>query len=172
VRLPAAGVSQRRRRPSHGRDPDLSSQRRALERRGYTAGVSPPTPRLVETVHAVLARWPQVELALLFGSRARRQSHPGSDLDLAIAGEQLDRLALIDELAAATGLEVDVVDLATAGYPLLRALLRESITVHQGDPHAAARFRTRAILLTESDRPSFERMRDAYLSRLASSQHG
>jgi len=67
---------------------------------------------------------------------------------------------------------VDVVDLARAGYPLTQALLRDAIVLHEGEPGAAARWRTRAILDTETDRPWFERMSAAYLERLAEARHG
>jgi hypothetical protein len=75
-------------------------------------------------------------------------------------------------VSEATGLEVDLVELVGAGYPLLRALLRDGIVVHEGERHAAARWRTSAILQVETDRVWFERMRDAYLARLAGEARG
>jgi hypothetical protein len=92
-------------------------------------------------------------------------------VDVAVEGP-VDRLGLAAELAAAAGADVDVVDVEAGGYPLLRALLRDGLVLHEGEPHAAARFRTRAILQTETDRPWFERMRDAYLRRLAARADG
>lgn len=38
----------------------------------------------------VLARFPAVESAVLFGSRAKGSHRPGSDIDLALIGEALD----------------------------------------------------------------------------------
>lgn len=112
-----------------------------------------------------------MRLALLFGSRARGRAGAGSDVDVAIEGTA-DRLALAAELGRATGLDVEVIDLRDAGYPLLRALLRDGVVLHEGERHTAASFRTRAILQTETDRPWFERMRDAYLRRLAARADG
>lgn len=129
-------------------------------------------PDLVSALRPVLERHPEVELALLFGSRARGHGGGRSDLDLAVEGEGIDPLELARELSAATALEVDVVELRHAGYPLLQALLRDGIVVHEGSRHAEARFRTRAILETETDRPWFERMRNAYLTRLANRADG
>lgn len=126
----------------------------------------PVDRQLVERLGRVLARHPEVRLALLFGSQARGAGGPGSDVDVAVEGP-VDRLGLAAELAGAAGVDVDVVDVQSGGYPLLRALLRDGVVLHEGEPHAAARFRTRAILQTETDRPWFERMRDAYLRRLA-----
>jgi predicted nucleotidyltransferase len=121
----------------------------------------------MQQLREVLSRHPEVRLALLFGSRARGRHAAGADLDLAIEGEGIDRLELGRELGAATGLDIDLVPIEQAGYPLLNAILRDGILVHEGAPHARARFLTRAILQTETDRPWFERMRDAYLDRLA-----
>jgi predicted nucleotidyltransferase len=113
-----------------------------------------------------------VELALLFGSFARGQEHAASDVDVAVLGSGLDLLELAADLSAAVRREVDVVDLSRAGYPLMQALLRDAIVLHEGKPGAAASWRTRAILEAETDRPWFERMRDAYLARLAAGDHG
>lgn len=71
----------------------------------------------------VLARHPDIRLAVLFGSLATGEERPESDLDLAIdAGKPLGveaRITLIDELAEATGRPVDLVDLSSIGEPLL-----------------------------------------------------
>ena len=138
----------------------------------------PADPQLVASVSPVFARHPEIRLALLFGSRARGVAGPAADLDLAVEvarGEALDRLGLMAELASATGLEVDAVDVTPGrrvGYPLLAALVRDAVVVHEGRPHAEAEFRTRALLETSLDRPWYERMRNAYLDRLASAAHG
>jgi predicted nucleotidyltransferase len=59
-----------------------------------------------------------IAVALLFGSRARGDNRLDSDVDVAVLGD-VDRPALSTELSRATGHEVDVVDLADPGYPLL-----------------------------------------------------
>jgi predicted nucleotidyltransferase len=46
--------------------------------------------RTLGQIQRVLAQFPQVERALLFGSRAKRTHRPGSDIDLALSGEGLD----------------------------------------------------------------------------------
>lgn len=127
---------------------------------------------LTAALRGVLVERPEVELALLFGSRARGLARAASDVDVAVEGENVDRLALARDLSAAAGLEVEVVDLRRAGYPLLKALLRDGVVLHQGRPHAEAEFRTRAILQTETDRPWYERMRDGYLHHLAEAADG
>lgn len=44
----------------------------------------------LERIITVLARFPEVDRVLLFGSRAKGTHKPGSDIDLALVGEQLD----------------------------------------------------------------------------------
>jgi predicted nucleotidyltransferase len=44
----------------------------------------------VELVASVLARFPDVKEAVLFGSRAKGTHKPGSDIDLALVGSALD----------------------------------------------------------------------------------
>ncbi len=133
--------------------------------------MSPPAT-LMNALRGALAGRPEIRLALLFGSFARGRARADSDLDVAVLGRDLDLLTLAADLADAAGRQVDVVDLSQAGYPLIQALLRDSVVIHQGVPGAAATWRTRAILDAETDGPGFERMRDAYLERLAKRGHG
>lgn len=129
--------------------------------------------RLIPRLQSVCACDPHVELALLFGSRARGRAREDSDIDVAVvADEGFDLLALAAELSRAAGLEVDVVEIRNAGYPLLKVILRDGIPIHQRDRHAWARFRTCTILQLETDRPGFERMRDGYLRKLAEGGNG
>jgi len=44
----------------------------------------------LEKVRTVLERFPEVERAVLFGSRAKGTHKPGSDIDLALQGAALD----------------------------------------------------------------------------------
>ena len=46
--------------------------------------------RTISRIQQVLAQFPEVERALLFGSRAKRTHRPGSDIDVALSGEGLD----------------------------------------------------------------------------------
>lgn len=128
--------------------------------------------QVVEALKRVLEGRKDIRLALLFGSRARGRARSDSDADVAILGKGLDLLDLAADLSQAARVEVDVVSLDDPGYPLLNALLRDSQVLHEGERHAAAAWRTRALLQTETDRPGWERMRDAFLKRLAEGQHG
>jgi predicted nucleotidyltransferase len=107
-------------------------------------------------------------LAVLFGSQARGKARPDSDLDLGVLGDQLDTLSLARDLSVVTDLEVDIVDLGQdLGYPLLNAIVRDAIFVHQGRPNAGGRWLSHSLLQLDLDRPWYERMRDAYLKKLA-----
>lgn len=131
-----------------------------------------PHDRIIEALRGVLNGRRDVRLALLFGSRARGRAHEGSDADVAVLGRNLNLLELAADLSDAARVEVDVVSLEDPGYPLLNALLRDSIVLHEGERGAAADWRLRALLQAETDRPGYERMRNAYLRRLAAGRHG
>lgn len=108
-----------------------------------------------------------VRLGLLFGSWARGEQRVGSDVDVAVLGSA-DRLELAAELGRALGREVQVLSLdAELGVPLLEELVRDAVVVFEGEPGAAARWRTRALIDLETDRPWYARMREAWLRRVA-----
>jgi predicted nucleotidyltransferase len=121
----------------------------------------------VDVLRRALSARADVRLALVFGSAARGTMREGSDVDLAVDAPGVDRLALARDLSIAVGREVDVVDLTDPGYPLLAAIVRDGVVVAERERGAAARWRARALLALDTDRPWFERMRDAYLAKLA-----
>lgn len=82
----------------------------------------------IAAIRSVLERDPRVRLAMLFGSLAAGRVRPDSDLDIAILADRPLSAELkaewIDALAAATGRPVDLIDLRTAGEPLLGQVLK------------------------------------------------
>jgi len=126
---------------------------------------------LIETLGRALGNRVDVRLAMLFGSRARGRERPGSDADVAVEAPGVDLGTLAADLSQAAGLEVDVVDLREAGYPLLKCVLRDGVLVHQGGKGVLGSWRAQAIGRRELDRPGFERMRDGFLRKLAAG-HG
>lgn len=44
----------------------------------------------IKAIHAVLAQNPNIETAVLYGSRAKGNYREGSDIDLALTGDELD----------------------------------------------------------------------------------
>jgi len=93
-----------------------------------------------------------------------------SDVDVAVNAAGADLLDLTARLSKATGMEVDVVDLAHAGVPLLARIVREGILVHEARPGTAATWRAHALADLETDLPWFARMREAWLAHVAA--HG
>ncbi len=122
---------------------------------------------LIEALRRALESRKDVRLAMLFGSRSRGCARPESDVDVAVEAPGVDLWTLAADLSQAVGLEVDVVDLREAGYPLLKAVLRDGLLIHQGRKGALGDWRSQAIARTELDRPWFERMRDGFLRKLA-----
>lgn len=103
----------------------------------------------IDRIRATVQRHDELELAILFGSLARGTAGPDSDVDLAVsAGGPLSadaRITLIEELAAATGRPVDLVDLARAGEPLLGEIVTSGVRL-TGSDEAHARFLTRHLI--------------------------
>jgi predicted nucleotidyltransferase len=124
-------------------------------------------PALVAALREALSARQDIRLALLYGSHARGRARPDSDVDVAALGADLNPFALGARLSLAVDWEVEVLDLAQATHPLLKAILRDGVVLHEGERHAAARWRTGAIIEVETDGPAFDRMRDAYLAALA-----
>ena len=123
---------------------------------------------VAEGLRHSLAGRTDVRLAILFGSTARGTARADSDVDVAVLARDVDPLALARDLSRALGREVQIVDLETVGYPMLRAIVRDGVVVAEHERGCAARWRSHALVDLENDRPWFERMRDAYLDRLAS----
>jgi len=105
--------------------------------------MTPPERALREALES----WPDVRLAVLFGSAARGESGPERDLDVGVLLEPgPDRsTALEAALARAAGRRVDLVRLETAP-PLLRfEIARDGRVLLERAPHAWADFRARAM---------------------------
>lgn len=86
-------------------------------------------PDPIETILAVLSRHRGIEVALLFGSLASGRAGRDSDIDLAVGADRpLDadaKMALMAELAEATGRPIDLVDLNSVGEPLLGEVIKQ-----------------------------------------------
>ena len=71
----------------------------------------------------VLAGFPELILALVFGSVAKGLQRIDSDLDIAVVAKQAltadEKIVIISALAEKTGRPVDLVDLKVVGEPLL-----------------------------------------------------
>jgi uncharacterized protein len=79
----------------------------------------------------VINQHPYIELAYVFGSVAKSSARPNSDIDIAIKTSSpltvIEKIKLIEELAQTTGRAVDLIDLRSAGEPLVGEILRDGI---------------------------------------------
>jgi predicted nucleotidyltransferase len=118
----------------------------------------------------VLAAFPEVRLAVLFGSEARGTARGDSDVDVAVDAPLTALGQVAAALSSRLGAEVDVVRLDTASIPLLEALIADGIILHESRPGAGALWRSRVLAQLETDRPWYRRQRDAWIQRVA--EHG
>jgi len=51
---------------------------------------------LIEQIGKVLATYPEIERAVIYGSRAKGNYKPGSDIDLALMGDQITETRLLE----------------------------------------------------------------------------
>jgi predicted nucleotidyltransferase len=76
----------------------------------------------------VFASFPQITLALLFGSVATGRHRADSDLDIAVSARfplsQDEKIALVSALAVCTGRAIDLIDLNTVTEPLLGQIVQ------------------------------------------------
>lgn len=106
--------------------------------------------------------------ALLFGSVAREQATPSSDVDIAVVGEGVDVLGLSTDLSLLLRREVDVVAVSPeVSLPLLRSILRDGRVLYERAPGQAASFLAQARAVNELDTPNYERMMSRFMSRVA-----
>lgn len=112
---------------------------------------------------------PEVKLAVLFGSTARGQAEPRSDVDL---GVLLDpntrevRSKVESELWRATGRTVDLIFLEKAP-PLLRfEIARDGVLLYQEEGHLWTDFKTKAMLDWWDWEPIAKRIEEALIQRL------
>jgi predicted nucleotidyltransferase len=52
--------------------------------------------KTIERIRAVLAHYPSIERAVIYGSRAKGTYKPGSDIDLVLFGQGLTETELLD----------------------------------------------------------------------------
>jgi predicted nucleotidyltransferase len=86
---------------------------------------------------SVLAQFPYVVQAIVFGSVAQGTARPESDLDIAVAAKQVltraEKMEIVAALAQATGRPVDLIDLNEVTEPLLGQILRHGRRLLGGD---------------------------------------
>lgn len=115
----------------------------------------------IEQVRNALSTHPDIVLAYVFGSVASGHARADSDVNVAVqASKPLDaaqRIRLIEDLALATGRPVDLIDLRTAGEPLLGQILKHGQRII-GSTTAHAELMARHVYAMEDFVPYVARM--------------
>ncbi len=95
-----------------------------------------PLPETIKQIQTALTDWPEISIAVLFGSLAEGNSHAGSDLDLAVQLPTMpsvkQKMKLVSDLVIQTGRPVDLIDLRDTGQPLLGEIVEKGIMVRGG----------------------------------------
>ncbi len=118
-------------------------------------------PERLARAGARCAELPGFVAALVHGSVARGEATPWSDVDIAVLCEEpvdVDaRVALMGDLAAIFGRDVDVTDLRRANVPLRGHAIEDGKLIAEGDFDAWVDFAARATSRWLDFRPAYER---------------
>jgi len=108
-----------------------------------------PDMEFEERLREVAASWPEIRLAVLFGSTARGESRPSSDVDIGLILEPYSasvRFRVDAQLGHAAGREVDTVLLDTAP-PLLRfEVARDGVLLFEREEGLWTAFKVKAMV--------------------------
>ncbi|HET8902781.1 MAG TPA: nucleotidyltransferase domain-containing protein [Saccharospirillum sp.] len=111
-----------------------------------------PLSETIKQIQTALSDWPEVSIAVLFGSLAEDNAHAGSDLDLAVQLTTLitpkQKMELVSDLAIQTGRPIDLIDLRDVGQPLLGEIVEKGIMV-RGGTEAKGDLLFKSIMLQE-----------------------
>jgi predicted nucleotidyltransferase len=104
-----------------------------------------------DRIRQVLLEGPPLQLAILFGSRARGAARPDSDIDIAIvpvdtALSLRDENLLVATLERATDAAIDLVRLDRAAPALRWRIARDGIVLVSNPPYIAPRFLARTAI--------------------------
>lgn len=103
--------------------------------------------QLARQLTELLSSYPQIELAILFGSQSSGTASTDSDIDLAIRCQQSItanlKLELMEQIGARFGRPVDIVDLHFAAEPVLGEALKGQRLL--GSDESYARMLTRHL---------------------------
>ena len=142
----------------------------------------PPLDSVRERARAILARVPEVVAALVFGSIARGEAGPQSDLDIAVllsdegrrrhGGDDFKARLTADLMRAIGTSRLDLVLLHEAPPVLAHRALRDGTPIHVVDGRALAAFRFRTAQRYLDTKPLRELKSAALRQRLARGAFG
>ncbi len=114
------------------------------------------------TIRELLLRFPEIKLCILFGSTALGKASSRSDVDVAIAAAEalnVDAyLELVEALSAATGRDVDLVDLSVSWGPILAQALSKGIVILNLDTALYASLISRMLFNQADMMPYYDRI--------------
>lgn len=144
---------------------DRARPRRPLARECYAPHVPAEIDAIREAATACAAAHPEIAVIYLFGSVARGQARPSSDVDLGVVYREGVRapgvhdrvaVALADAVARATGVErIDVVELEAQGHYFQHRILCESVRLVVCDQARRVAFEADAITRGLDFAPTF-----------------
>jgi len=123
---------------------------------------------------AILSQQEDVVAAYLFGSVARGQAHPTSDVDVAVlldpglsAMEQVERqLDLMAALDSTVDRPIQITLLNRASPTLIYQVLRDGILLYEQDSQERIAFEVRAIRIYLDSKPMLDFLSERLLSRI------
>lgn len=111
-----------------------------------------PLFETIKQIQTALSDWPEINIAVLFGSLAEDNAHDGSDLDLAVQLTTMitpnQKMKLVSDLAIQTGRPIDLIDLRDVGQPMLGEIVEKGIMV-RGGTEAKGDLLFKSIMLQE-----------------------
>lgn len=117
--------------------------------RSATTSPTPLGPRQQAALDLVCGRVPALQALYCFGSAVSGDTHPDSDVDVAVLTairmDPLERWRLQEDLAALIGRGVDLVDLRSASAVMKVQVLASGVVLVDRDPHARAWFEMIAL---------------------------
>ncbi len=119
------------------------------------------TMKEIPDFQSLQTTFPDIRLAVLFGSVAQSRATLDSDIDFAVKLCQpltlLQRTAMIEEITLITGRPVDLIDLHTVGQPLLNQIVTTGIKV-MGTEEEMAKLMLQNVIANADFVPLQERM--------------
>jgi predicted nucleotidyltransferase len=111
-------------------------------------------------IATIISNYPEITLAILFGSLASGKAHSNSDIDLAILADAPIsndfKLQLINAIGAEFGRPVDIIDLYHAPEPILGQVFKRITLL--GDNTTRAKLLTKHLLDTDDFLPLHQRI--------------
>ncbi|MEH6356259.1 MAG: nucleotidyltransferase domain-containing protein [Marinobacter sp.] len=93
----------------------------------------PPKNPTIQNLRELLTHFPNIRVAALFGSMALGKERPDSDIDVAVQADKAlvanERVTRTEAMALVFNRPVDLIDLRTAGQPLLDQIVSSGVQV-------------------------------------------